>query len=734
MIVEGFVLKRNLSWESFWARIKSLFLNRELWLYAPIYFFLSWISLSGKLFTTGAWFDGTLVRNQNLLLNLSYTNNEQSRLLQFLVPETFHRMLGLSIEHAYILQRLLFVFLAFLCFHFYMRKWFTPEQSFSGVLFLAAVMPLSNYNDLQESAPLLLLTFIVGLWAIRENNVPVMLLDFLIGGLNNESMLILPLAYFLYRWKSSERDDVLLLCAKTFLISLPLLLTIGPIRYITRYRPHLGGAWHLPDNLAGVWKALHLNVLDMFRERYLFIFFIFNILLIYAFIRYREKPLFMRRIVWIIPPFIIAHFLTGIILEVRQMVPLAFIIIPMALFTLYPSRMERLPPEPPKKHSKPTHYKFSLWLLLALTVVSGLVSAYIHAPDGISGLPWHVAYSDLVPFYQKAIEPGLPYINKPVEYPVLVGSFVQSMGIIGRTALGYYFFSVTFFILFAAIITYVLRKMLPRKDSLRLVVYWIFAPSLLVFLTYNWDILAVFFSVLGLYCMHKNRDMLAAVSLALGFASKFYPVLYVLPLMLRQKTWKSGLKIAGVFGAVVALINIPFAIANFKNWSRFFSFSAGRGPNPDSIWAVIRSFLPHLTDNTITWISGLLFVAGLIFLLIRFRQKSETIRLCFALTLLFLLVNKIFSPQFTLWLLPFFVLVPLIEKRWFYAVEVCNIIVLFSILSWYFAPNKSDMHIHLSNFFVILRQIALIMIFAKITTTQPYERGISLFSGLTKKH
>src|ERR1051325_9541384 len=58
---------------------------------------LSFVCLTGKLSTTPAWFDGTLERNHHLLLHWSYTNNEQSRLLQFLVPEAFHRVLGLSV-------------------------------------------------------------------------------------------------------------------------------------------------------------------------------------------------------------------------------------------------------------------------------------------------------------------------------------------------------------------------------------------------------------------------------------------------------------------------------------------------------------------------------------------------------------------------------------------------------------------------------------------------------------
>src|SRR5205823_6011461 len=58
----------------------------------------------------------------------------------------------------------------------------------------------------------------------------------------------------------------------------------------------------------------------------------FGILIYYAFLGYVEKPLFLRRSSWMIPFFILAHLLTGKIDEPRQMIPLAFIAIPMAMF------------------------------------------------------------------------------------------------------------------------------------------------------------------------------------------------------------------------------------------------------------------------------------------------------------------------------------------------------------------------------------------------------------------
>lgn len=312
----------------------------ELLKFGSVYVFMALINLRVKLSLTPAWFDGTLIENHQRLLAYQYFNNEQSRLLQFYIPEAFKRLLGLSIVHAYILQRWLFVFLAFLCFHFYLRKWFDSKLSFAGVMFLAAIMPLCYFNHLQESAPLLLLTFLLALWAIREHRTVWYMLVLGLGSINNETMLILPAVFFFYNFKGFELRHLVRLSAVTLVSSLPAYVLAGAIRYINRDRPHLGRAWHWPDNTELFWQQLGAFPLDYWQATYLYILFLFGAFWVYAFLRYSKKPLFLRRAALMIPLFIFAHLLTGVIYEVRQMLPLSFIVIPMALFYLFPGSQE----------------------------------------------------------------------------------------------------------------------------------------------------------------------------------------------------------------------------------------------------------------------------------------------------------------------------------------------------------------------------------------------------------
>jgi len=129
-----------------------------------------------------------LADHHRLLMKFQYYNNEQSRFFQYLLPELLHRLTRISIPSSYAFLRFVFVFAAFLAFHQFLRKWFSTATSFAGVLFLAASIPLTYRNDLQESAPLLMLLFVLDLWAIRENHdflyVGILLLG---GGFTNEN-------------------------------------------------------------------------------------------------------------------------------------------------------------------------------------------------------------------------------------------------------------------------------------------------------------------------------------------------------------------------------------------------------------------------------------------------------------------------------------------------------------------------------------------------------------------
>lgn len=350
---------------------------------------------------------------------------------------------------------------------------------------------------------------------------------------------------------------------------------------------------------------------------------------------------------------------------------------------------------------------------LLLAAGAGIVSAVFHGFGLTSLLPWHIVYSDMLGFFERVAAPGFPYIDKLMEYPVLTGLFIHVMGALGVTRSGYYFLSAVFLILFGIAATYFLIKLVKgsdRSDNEKFLTYWIFAPSMLMFSVFNWDMIAVLFSLLAFYFIQKNKNSFGAVFLALGASAKFYPVLFLVPLLLKQKNLKEWAKIAGAFIATFVIANGYFMFSNFEGWSYFFTLNRIRDSNPDSVWTLARFFLGDFSVNATNVISLLMFGISFVWAMRRFR-KASYIALCFIATILFLFFNKIFSPQYLLWLLPFFALLSLNGKKWFYALEFSNLAAFFIILPWFFTKDMS--YFYWSAPFVLFRHIVLFLILLK---------------------
>lgn len=362
--------------------------------------------------------------------------------------------------------------------------------------------------------------------------------------------------------------------------------------------------------------------------------------------------------------------------------------------------------------------RFYIFLIIGV----GIISAFFHGLGLSTLLPWNVVYSDALGFFEKAAAPGFPYLDKLIEYPVLTGIFIQFMEIIGRSRAGYYLFTAAALISLGALATYFLFQIIPEHRRKRFFTYWIFAPSMFIFLVFNWDIIAILFTVIAFYFMQKNKNYYASFFLAMGFCSKFFPILYLAPLLLKQKSTKEWFKIIAVFLGSIFLVNIFFAVSNFEGWSYFFTLNSIRNSNPDSIWTLIRLYGYNFSITQINFISLFLFSSSYLLVMARFRKAPIEI-LCFIATILFLLFNKVFSPQYVLWLLPFFVICPIQIKKFFYTLEFSNLIAFFAILPWFFTKNTN--YFYISAPFVLIRHISLIFIlikainFAKIFDSAP---------------
>lgn len=356
-------------------------------------------------------------------------------------------------------------------------------------------------------------------------------------------------------------------------------------------------------------------------------------------------------------------------------------------------------------------------VLIFAAIVCAL-SAIFHGLGLFNVLPWHIVYSDTLGFFSRAVAPGIPYLDVKIEYPVLTGLFIGLMGKLGTSQGGYYFLSCLFLIGAAVFATYILYKLIGgwRPELWR---YFIFAPSMFFFSVYNWDIFAVLFSLIAFYFVKKDRDLLGSFFIALGFCAKFFPALFLIPLLIKSENWSERIKVIGVFAGTALIINLPFMMANFGNWSYFYSLNQLRASNVDSIWTVLRFIFSPLLESVgvVNFISLILFIFVFIWAMRR-QLKDDFLKSCFLAVLIFLIFNKVFSPQYILWLLPFFVIFKMPSAKWFYTLEFSNLATLFSVLPW-FLVERNISYFYLSIPFVVLRHISLIYIFVQALKIKP---------------
>jgi uncharacterized membrane protein len=325
----------------------------------------------------------------------------------------------------------------------------------------------------------------------------------------------------------------------------------------------------------------------------------------------------------------------------------------------------------------------TLGMILAATVVTLTVGALVKAPCANGS--WgdgrqyrRLCYSDIVPLYgaERLTAGRLPYLNRcPIEagagcdeYPVLTMYFMRASAWISNAisqpnGYGAFFWTNAFLLGALALVTAALLWTMAGERAL----YFAVAPTLLIYAFVNWDLLAVALATAGTWAYLRNRDEASGVLLGLGAAAKLYPGLLVIPFALgRLKKGRAGGAASLVVWAGVAwaAVNIPFAIVSSHSWATFFRFNAHRPLDWDSLWFVACTRLKG--GGTCGWSPKLMNALTLLAFVVlsvaayavkRARDPSfARWTFAFPLLTLFLLTNKVYSPQYGLWLLPWFVL------------------------------------------------------------------------------
>ncbi|TFV56634.1 DUF2029 domain-containing protein [Mycobacterium sp. PS03-16] len=250
------------------------------------------------------------------------------------------------------------------------------------------------------------------------------------------------------------------------------------------------------------------------------------------------------------------------------------------------------------------------------------------------------------------------------------------------------------------------------------------ASPLLIFQIFtNFDALATAFAVGAMLAWARRRPVLAGALIGLGVAAKLFPLLLLVPLVLLGVRTGRLREVGQTAGAAVVawlVVNLPIMVLFPRGWSEFFRLNTRRGDDMDSIYNVVKSFTGWQGFDTdlgfwepptiLNAVTALLFASCCIaigVIALTARQRPRVAQLAFLVVAAFLLTNKVWSPQFSLWLVPLAVLA-LPHRRILLAWMTVDALVWVPRMLYLFGESNKGLPEQWFTATVLLRDLAVI--------------------------
>jgi uncharacterized membrane protein len=357
----------------------------------------------------------------------------------------------------------------------------------------------------------------------------------------------------------------------------------------------------------------------------------------------------------------------------------------------------------------------------------------------------HFCYSDTVPLFGlRGLDTGqVPYLGSAVEYPVLTGGFMWIASVLARgydslaqtvgllptvvPVQSYYVVTCLMLSVCALLVTRSVVGLTGRRpwDAAMIGL----SPLLVVHAFTNWDLFAVALASLGMWAWAKRHPVLAGVLIGLGTAAKLYPVLLLgvlLVLCLRAGKLRAWATTTVAAAAAWLVVNLPIALLAPENWQLFFTLNDSRPADPDTLWNIaIQASGGTLFDGPLAegqspsvlnaWVAvaTVAVCVAVAVLGLTAPQRPRVAQLAFLLVAGFLLVNKVWSPQYSLWLLPLAVLA---RPSWRSLLlwQATEAVLWVPRLLWYLGTDNKGVDVQWFFLAVGVRDVAVLVLMALV--------------------
>ena len=278
-------------------------------------------------------------------------------------------------------------------------------------------------------------------------------------------------------------------------------------------------------------------------------------------------------------------------------------------------------------------------------------------------------YSDVAPlWFRRGLAEGAgPYGADPLEYPPVLAVRIWLAAVVahalpGTATVTTFFATNGLFVVVEVLGSLLLLRRLGLSPARLL--WWAAAPTLFLYAFYNWDTLPVLL-LLGALLLHQRGHHTASGLVAgLGAAAKVFPgflvPLVVLALLTRRRP-RAALLHGGAAALVFVAVHVPGYLLAPGAWDRFYELSSRRTMHVDSLWYLVAQLGgPELDPGALSIASLLVFGVGAVAVValgVRRRRPEDWWQLLLPVLVCFVLANKVYSPQYTLWLVPLMALV-----------------------------------------------------------------------------
>jgi uncharacterized membrane protein len=301
-----------------------------------------------------------------------------------------------------------------------------------------------------------------------------------------------------------------------------------------------------------------------------------------------------------------------------------------------------------------------------------------------------------------------------IEYPVVTGVFawLTALPVSGHTT--YLVVNMLVLAPFALLTVAMLFNLVGRRSYL-----FAAAPALAAYAFLNWDLLPVAATVGALWVWRRGHVGWTGVLLALGACAKIWPGFLLAPLLLalvvRRRAADGGRLVAAAVATGVA-VNLPFLVADPSGWWAPYLMQSVRQNDrtTNSIWYWLFRGVPFHDVATWSAVAVVLAWAAVLAAGYAIGRRAEGpgaypwLQVGAAMVSTYVIVGRVDSPQYGLWLLPFVVLLG-VPTGWVVAFVATD---LFLWLQWSWLWGSPDwlMGVAVAARFLVLAGLSVVFL------------------------